>query len=66
MGSEMCIRDSVDTAPEKIFPLITAFDNKFLPSYADEITPNGVQKVIRIVGLNEFDNVSVLLSLIHI
>lgn len=52
----------VDTAPEKIFPLITAFDNKFLPSYADEITPNGVQKVIRIVGLNEFDNVSVLFS----
>lgn len=36
----------VDTAPEKIFPLITAFDNKFLPSYADEITPNGVQKLL--------------------
>lgn len=52
----------VDTSPEKIFPLITAFDNKFLPSYADEITPSGVQKVIKIVGLNEFDNVSVLFS----
>ncbi|WP_270222408.1 hypothetical protein [Kosakonia cowanii] len=52
----------VDSSPENIFPLITAFENKFLPSFADEITPNGVKKVIRIVGINEFENISVLFS----
>ncbi|HAT7593021.1 TPA: hypothetical protein JAW44_002781 [Citrobacter werkmanii] len=52
----------IDNSPESIFPLITAFENKFLPSFADEITPMGVRKVIRIVGINEFENISVLFA----
>ncbi|MCK7011266.1 hypothetical protein L8Q73_22520, partial [Enterobacter kobei] len=52
----------VDSSPESIFPLITAFENNFLPSYADEVSPNGVRKVIRMVGINDFDNIAVLFS----
>ena len=52
----------VDSSPESIFPLITAFENNFLPSCADEVSPNGVRKVIRMVGINDFDNIAVLFS----
>ena len=52
----------IDNAPVSISPIMMAFENKFLPSYADEISPHGLRKVIRIVGINEFDGVAVLFS----
>lgn len=52
----------IDSSPENIFPLISAFENNFLPSYAEEISHTGVKKVIRIVGINRFENVSVMFT----
>lgn len=49
-----------EAKPEKVGELMMAFDNKFLPMFLDEHTPAGVNKILRMVGMDIYSNVSVM------
>lgn len=48
-----------ESKPEKIGEFMLAFDNKFLPMFLDEMTPVGVNKILRMVGMERYSNISV-------
>jgi hypothetical protein len=49
-----------EAKPEKVGELMMAFENKFLPMFLDEHTPAGVNKILRMVGMDIYSNVSVM------
>jgi len=49
-----------ESKPERIGEFMLAFDNKFLPSFVDEVTPTGTSKMLRMVGFDKYSIVSIL------
>lgn len=52
----------VESAAGSIISLMGAFKNKFLPTFVDEMTPGANKKAIRMVGIEEYDGISVLFA----
>jgi len=50
----------IQSTPESVPRIMVAFDNKFLPTFLDEVSPTGVNKILRMVGYNEYSHMSVL------
>ncbi|ECQ0146936.1 hypothetical protein P4040_004616 [Salmonella enterica] len=52
----------VESAAGSVISLMGSFKNKFLPTFVDEMTPGANKKAIRMVGIEEYDGVSVLFA----